>query len=449
MKLKIILVTSKLVLFSFIFCNAQISTEEKIVGDVQPVIGIDSRSPQRQANPYIPDTSAMDFSFLNKAIGNRRIVILGETNHQDGSTFKVKTDIVNYLHKTMNFNTVVFESGGLFGASLLNHTLDETPETEAMLKNYGMMAVLLPMWSNAKEVLPLDSLFLQGKLHFEGMDCMPNNTSFYFISSLKNYVAGIKGNPFSEKEWKVLDSNMKQVFMQYGMNKDTVDYRELRKQLIKISNFIKSQKPLMNSQGDIYMQCIKNQISYLNQLNAAIYESPGFIASFGSKTLPKSINIIRDGQMADNIKWYLDRHPGEKIIIWTASFHGCKNLAGIKYKPNDSITYKKDSVLGGYLNKIYGNDMYSIAFTSYEYSDKYTTQVMDTTNRSIEYYLYKYGINYGFIDFDCVRAKYKTPPSFKTIILGYNLKEGNWLTAFDGVFYIRRQEESHQMPYHR
>lgn len=442
------LLTFILIFLGSALCNAQISNEEKIAADVQPVVGIDSKSPQRLANPYIPDTSQMDFSFLKKAIGNKRIVILGESSHQDGTTFKLKIQMINYLRENMNFNTVLFECGNLYDSYLLNHTLRRTKESDEMIKNYGMIAVLLSMWSNAKEVLPLDSLILSGKLKYVGMDCQPNYITPCLITSLKNYVDSTKGNLFSEKEWKSLDSNIQQTFMRYGGNKDTVDYTKIKKQLIKISNFIKSRKPVLNSRGDILIQCTKNVIAYLSELNATIYESPGFISKLGSGPLPKSVNIIRDGQMADNVKWYLDRHPGEKIIIWTASFHGCKNLGGIRYRPNDTSTYKIDKVMGEYLNKIYGNDIYSIAFTSYEYAEKYYTTIMDTTHTSMEYYLYKTGINYGFSNFDSVRLKYAKTPLFKSIILGYNLKEGDWLNAFDGVFYVRRQEMSQQEPFH-
>jgi erythromycin esterase len=440
----------KILLF-FIFQSyygyAQNGNEEKIVMETHQVIGIDSKSSQRLANPYMPDTSQIDFSFLKKALENKRIVILGESSHQDGSTFKMKLNIINYLNHTLNFNTVAFECGSLYGSSLLNHDMNGTRETEDMIKKYGMLAVLIPMWSNAREVIPLDSLFLKKKLNYVGIDCQPNYISSYFVENLKYYIDSIKVNLFSEQEWKSLDSNIKQTLFRYGGAKDTVDYRDIRKQLVRISYFIKSRKPVLNSTGDILIQCIKNQVTYLNELNAVIYESPSF-ARQGFKSTSKSLNIIRDKQMADNIKWYLDRHPNEKILIWTASFHGCENLADIKYKQNDSITYMIDTVMGYYLYKMYGNDVYSIAFTSYEYADKYTTSIMDTTNTSLEYYLYKTGYNYGYIDCDSIRIKYKSnTPRFKSIILGYSLKDGNWLTAFDGIFYIRRQEESEQEQY--
>lgn len=37
--------------------------------------------------------------------------MLGEMTHGDGATFKLKTEIVKYLHEELGFNVLILEDG--------------------------------------------------------------------------------------------------------------------------------------------------------------------------------------------------------------------------------------------------------------------------------------------------------------------------------------------------
>jgi len=50
-------------------------------------------------------------SFVDSIVGDKRIILLGELDHGDGTSFEIKFEIIKYLHEKHGFNNLIFESG--------------------------------------------------------------------------------------------------------------------------------------------------------------------------------------------------------------------------------------------------------------------------------------------------------------------------------------------------
>jgi len=59
----------------------------------------------------IADDDFADLEPFAKAVGDARIVMLGEATHGDGTTFLAKSRLVRFLHERMGFDVLAFESG--------------------------------------------------------------------------------------------------------------------------------------------------------------------------------------------------------------------------------------------------------------------------------------------------------------------------------------------------
>ncbi|HLO82356.1 MAG TPA: erythromycin esterase family protein [Chitinophagaceae bacterium] len=389
----------------------------------------------------IADTSDADLQGLATAIGNSRIVMLGEMDNGDGETFKAKARIVRYLHQKLGFTVLAFESDFYSTNALWDKYQNGDSALQSVwgvwteVEEFHDMAQYISQYSKGTDPLAITGFDCQVFYQPGMVDFLRQSSSLlhamgYNQTEARNYLNTlVKANDYDTSK---------------RMPDTTISY--LRNFTIRVMNDIRS-NPALDSSG-MWLQTFNSMMG--NAANCWL-----------NRRVPVGYNFFRiqmdgtihDRQMADNLRWLANnKYKDRKIIVWGNNQHVSKNSDLLDV---DLSNYRKtqNTTMGSELAKIFKDDVFTIGFSSFDgtsgspfqrnlkpyeirplgKNDWYTNTMASSK------------MNYAFSDF---RAISKTPVANSHFIMrgwGYQYEmEGQWFNVFDGMFFIRTQRHGEQ-----
>ena len=316
---------------------------------------------------------------LIEAIGDARIVMLGEPSHGAGTAFAAKVRLVQLLHERLGFDVLVWESG-----------LIDLERTEAGLRGEvdpveSAQRGIFKIWSASEECRPL---FVYAKashassrpLTMAGFDMQVTapGTLDYFGAELRAFTGTLK--PTIRRQAEPLAEDVLNHFARLFRYTDALA--------------TKAAEPGDQTAHDA-LRPMAEDLDRLNDAAGALerlFESgappgrAGFmiralasLAGYGANLLEGenaaqyalTMENRRDRINADNLRWLIETaYEGRKIIVWAHNAHVMNAWYGRGF---DSVSLQPPAegmkTTGVWLTSWYGDALYKIGFTAWEGSD--------------------------------------------------------------------------------
>jgi erythromycin esterase len=387
-------------------------------------------APLRSIDPA--DEDFADLAPFGRAVGNSRVVVLGEQTHADGATFHAKTRLIKYLHQKCGFDVLAFESGLYDGRKAWQLLRDGRPAREAA--PYGIFGI----WAQSRQVRPLiDYLGRHARgpapLELCGFDCQFTGraSSEFLADDAVTFFGKLPAGTLPVRDWeralKALD--------RLGDAEAAIDEAD-KSALDRCVERIAPAKPSDKLPA--------GELAFWKQFFAsAAAWAAARVADPANKDL---YGNHRDAQMARNLLWLArEAHPRRKIIVWAASFHAMRNPGTITEAGRPTPRYQHTVTLGHDVSRALGRDVYSVMFLAAEGETKLPwadtpTRLKPPPAGSLDDLFARAGCVNAFVDF---RAGVGAPAGEWLRVrrfarpLGYSPMLADWTDVFDGVVFTK------------
>ncbi len=391
-----------------------LSTDDKIADLRERVL------PLRSVDPADEDFS--DLAALKQHIGDRRIVILGDATHGDGTALEAKGRLIKFLHQEMDFGVLAFESG-LYD---LRVTTGRAASASEHLE--ATTSMLARPWADSKQVRPTlrycaETQSTNTPLRVTGIDgaLHPPNDSL-FAAQLKRHLDG-RGVWEDVAEGTNFEQTLRrQMVNPLALARDTVGYNQF------VSRMDSLIEPLeVGSSEDVFWALMLE--------NVKAQAETGFQRSYDP----------RNRQMAHSIEWLAEEeYAGEKIIVWIATSHGVRNLSSLEV--DGEQRFEGHVSVGDRLADIFDDGIYTLGMATFGgeqgafyWSDPVRTIEAPRAN-SLEALMGALPYDYSLLNFtDVPETHWLSTPQIARP-MGYREMRADWTEVIDALLFIRTME---------
>jgi erythromycin esterase len=388
------------------------------------------------------DTDYQDLKELGNAIGDARVVLLGEGRHVSANTVTARSRIIQFLHQEMGFDVLVWESG-LYSVA---KSWERIGQGEDALT--AMRRSVFGMWTGIEEAQPLIAYIDRHArsdvpLEIAGLDSQLTGTASrdFLTADLKAYVSKIGGDTTLLGEGGLFDAALRPLTRVEGTHPPEPWFED---SVVVLQRQIQALAGPGDADASFWLHVLDGV-----RLDASSRRDAKVMAHTEEETERATWRgyIERDVQMARNLIWLAqERYAGRKLIVWAATMH-------INYRePAPQISEEKTleryglpwRPMGQIAQQVIGSDMYAIGFTAYEGTFGPGNSI-EQTEGTVEFedLMHAAGVEYGFVDLRAPAAggEWLRDPMFARPY-GLSPYLMPWAEVLDGLFYMRTEKNS-------
>ncbi len=368
---------------------------------------------------------------IGDAIGDRRIVILGEQDHGDAASMQAKANLVQYLCQQKGFSVLLWESD-FFAFQQLKKEAGKDWVKKAR-------SITEPFWAKSKAAESLwqfasDKAVSQKPLQMDG------------------FAMGFASAYSRENAAAVLEKLLTSRSLTLGSSPD-------RSWFMAVFTSLLSGQPTNHTETEkthFYQWCDRLSEELGRNRSSPADEEQQFVNNIKATATYRWTRAYRSRQMAINADWLLKhKYPKEKVIIWTANFHAIKDYGQVV--AGDSISNRfyqnavdKDSVqtFTQQLIRKGHSHLYSLACISL--SGTYTPRAWISTDHPVEPVVLVPGsieksidsVTAGSVFCNLTQLPANHPLQKALPMIPYlhtRTLTAQWKNAFDGILFIKKQ----------
>lgn len=396
--------------------------------------------PIRSIDPSVVNDDFSDLKPLMTAIGDARVVVLGEESHGDGATFLAKVRLVKFLHQKMGFDVLAWEAG-LFNCQDMDTAVRDplVPLKDAIGRG------MYPIWGSSAQVWPVfEYARLVAKtnrpLEMIGFDHQFSGVRGPGIRWRDAMIAFIDGAGPGILTGPLRASLMNEASLVFGGQASPAAIRSVKERWKALPVLLDSARSKLESaHGPRFASMMRRTA------DDAVLALEG-LARFreSSGQFEVADNNLRDQRMAENLIWLVnDRYKRQRVMVWAASFHGLREPSAIDLGTDSGFSYKGVVTMGQVAGQSFGRQMYTLGFTAAEGTagnamGSQTVRIKTSEDGSLEDLFVQLGHRFSFLDSRSLpeTASWLHRP-ISARMLAYSPIETDWTRQFDGVVFTR------------
>jgi erythromycin esterase len=314
----------------------------------------------RTVDPADDDFS--DLAAFGRAVGNARVVFLGEPSHATGNLFSAQARLAKYLHQHHDFDVLVFESG-IYDAAKTWQSILAGDSAHAAFR-----IGIPPVWSQPAEVRPImdyvaASAGTDRPLEIAGYDPQFSQSASYryLADDLREWLESIglaeqfagdsilwsglrtmhhlsaPANSFAELQAARPDSAMAATLL--------VRLHALREAAANRTDGTRSR---------YWLQVLESAGAYARQVAMMKADLENWVPFWN----------LRDAQGGRNLVWLAnDRYAGRRLIVWLATIHAARNIEDVQ---SDDVDYTHVVPTGHHALQALVREMYTLGMVALE-----------------------------------------------------------------------------------